>query len=386
MTDTDLMPSGANPEQTALDPLRGPEVGHWLMVGGRSTMPIMMKEIASDAVIDQAYEWLCKQRRRYAHNNDVWDVRLRWDELKPQLQADLLAGEYRFSPVQRYQSRGESLEVGSAMDALVLKAMQIVLSDRLDLPKSCTHLKGHGGAKAAVRHVVENLKDRPFVFRSDVKQYYASIDHEILMDQLRDKIQDKIVLNLIWQYLGHTAYQDGIYRQIKRGICLGCALSPIMGAVYLESLDRRMEKSGLFYVRFMDDWVVLAKTRWHLRRAIHVIRQALDALKVDIHPDKTFVGRVSRGFTFLGYKIASEGIVDIAPQTREKFLVRLSSLIRLYEQGACELGIGDVLKRFYQWSYSGLTQVPRARVQIPASLHAFYGSPRKPPLSQVRLG
>ena len=41
---------------------------------------------------------------------------------------------------------------------------------------------------------------------------------------------------------------------------------------------------------------------------------------VDIHPDKTFVERVSRGFTSLGYKIASEGIDDIAPQTREKFL------------------------------------------------------------------
>ena len=331
------------------------------MVGGRSTMPIMMKAIASDAVIDQAYEWLCKQRRRYAHNNDVWDVRLRWDELKPQLQADLLAGEYRFSPVQRYQSRGESLEVWSAMDALVLKAMQIVLSDRLDLPKSCTHLKGHGGAKAAVRHVVENLKDRPFVFRSDVKQYYASINHEILMDQLRDKIQDKIVLNLIWQYLGHTAYQDGIYRQIKRGI-------------YLESLDRCMERSGLLYTRFMDDWVVLAKTRWQIRRAVAATRKILNSLKVDVHRDKTFVGRVSRGFSFLGYQIASGGIIDIAAQTRERFLVRLSSLIRLYEQGVLSAGdIGDYLKRWYQWAYSGLDPVS-SDVRPNGSLYAFCGS------------
>ena len=68
-----------------------------------------------------------------------------------------------------------------------------------------------------------------------------------------------------------------------------------MGAVYLEALDRRMEASGVFYVRFMDDWVVLAKTRWQIRRAVHFIRQTLNALKVDIHPDKTFVGRVSRG-------------------------------------------------------------------------------------------
>jgi len=100
-------------------------------------------------------------------------------------------------------------------------------------------------------------------------------------------------------------------------------------------------------------------SRWHLRRAIHVIRQALDALKVDIHPDKTFVERVSRGFTFVGYKIASEGIVDIAPQTREKFLVRLSSLTRLYEQGASSGDIGGYVKRWFQWINGGLDNLSR---------------------------
>lgn len=55
-------------------------------------------------------------------------------------------------------------------------------------------------------------------------------------------------------------------------------------------------------------------------------------------------------------KKTSEGIVDIAPQTRDKFLLRLSSLIRLYEQGASDGCIGDYLKRFYQWAYSGLEQ------------------------------
>ncbi len=50
----------------------------------------------------------------------------------------------------------------------------------------------------------------------------------------------------------------------------------------------------------MDDWVALAKTRWQLRRAVMTARQVLNGLKVDIHPDKTFVGRVSKGSTFLG--------------------------------------------------------------------------------------
>jgi len=125
-------------------------------------------------------------------------------------------------------------------------------------------------------------------------------------------------------------------------------------------------------IRFMDDWVALTKTRWQLRRAVKTARQVLNSLKVDIHPDKTFVGRVSRGFTFLGYEIASAGIVDIAPQTRDKFLVRLSSLIRLYEHGASDPGIGDYLKRFYQWAYSGLKQHPTEQNPWPTSFSAFF--------------
>ena len=156
----------------------------------------MLEEIVSDSVIDQAYQWLCKRRKDYTHNNNVWHLRFRWIQIKPQLQADLHAGHYRFHPLQRYQFGGEYIEVWAAMDVLVLKTIAIVLGKRVNLPQCCTHLKGNGSAKAEVRGVVENLPGHPFVFRSDVKGYYASINHEILMDQLRGKIQDRIVLNL----------------------------------------------------------------------------------------------------------------------------------------------------------------------------------------------
>ena len=68
----------------------------------------------------------------------------------------------------------------------------------------------------------------------------------------------------------------------------------------LDVLDKRMEATGLFYVRFMDDWIVLAPSRWKLRRAIRVVNQTLAELKVEQHPDKTSVGKTERGFCFLG--------------------------------------------------------------------------------------
>ena len=70
----------------------------------------MIQEIASDDVIQQAYDWLCGRRVDYSANNDVWHVRYHWGTIKPQLQAKLLAGDYRFSPVQRIRGEDTTIE------------------------------------------------------------------------------------------------------------------------------------------------------------------------------------------------------------------------------------------------------------------------------------
>ena len=64
----------------------------------------------------------------------------------------------------------------------------------------------------------------------------------------------------------------------------------------------------------------------------------------------THIGRVSWGFTFLGYTIASMGIVGIVPQTRKRSVERLR---RLYEQGASVERIGDYVRRWQRWAVSG---------------------------------
>ena len=71
-------------------------------------------------------------------------------------------------------------------------------------------------------------------------------------------------------------------------------LSPGHGAFFLLDLDRAFERTGLFYVRFIDDIVVLAPTRWRLRAAVRQVHQTLASLGLSAHPDKTFIGRVER--------------------------------------------------------------------------------------------
>jgi RNA-directed DNA polymerase len=173
-------------------------------------MPILT-QLASDHVLDTAYEWLCRRRRDYSPNADVWAFRRDWLREKEQIKADLLSGNYRFSLLTRITLKdSEDTDLWSARDALVLKGLAIVLGKHLPVSHRCTHIKGHGGAKYAVRAVRDHLAANRFVLRTDVKSYYASLDHLLLLEQLAVYIKDRRVLNLIGQYLRRTSERGRI--------------------------------------------------------------------------------------------------------------------------------------------------------------------------------
>ena len=108
----------------------------------------------------------------------------------------------------------------------------------------------------------------------------------------------------------------------------------------------------------MDDWVILAPTRWSLRRAIRTVNETLRELRVEQHPDKTFIGRIKRGFTFLGYWITNKGVTGVAPSTWDGFRERV---VRLYEQDApleeTRRRIGQYVRRWKRWVQSGVQVV-----------------------------
>jgi hypothetical protein len=104
----------------------------------------------------------------------------------------------------------------------------------------------------------------------------------------------------------------------------------------------------------MDDILILAKTRWKLKKAIKVLNQTFDELKLEKHPDKTTIGRVEREFDFLGYHISPEGL-SLAKKTVENFIGRAA---RLYEQEPGEPNdsprLGEYVKHWVRWAEAGL--------------------------------
>jgi RNA-directed DNA polymerase len=316
----------------------------------------LLEKIASDSTFYAAYQWLCKARNDSHHNHDVWHLRFHRQRILPQIQAELREGRFRFEPVQRVLSPTGLFWIWAARDALVLKATAMVLGEYLSkcLSSHCYHLAGRGGAKAAVRAVQGAIAGATFIFRSDVKGYYASINHECLKAQLSEMIPEPAVIELLQGYLQHLVDEDGYLRTIQQGISLGCPISPLMGAVYLKPLDDALTHAGWFYARFMDDWVVLVPTRGKLRQAIKRANAVLEGLKVEKHPDKTYIGRVAHGFDFLGYQFdlqASRGLI-ITAKTLNNHRERLRELAM---QGADAEQMANYRKHWVRWVQSGVT-------------------------------
>jgi len=88
-----------------------------------------------------------------------------------------------------------------------------------DIPQSCYHVKEHGGLKRAVKETQAVLKEYQFVFRSDIKSYYESINFEILMNIIRSYVQHPILLQLLEKACKRTETHGGIfYKVFQKGV------------------------------------------------------------------------------------------------------------------------------------------------------------------------
>ncbi len=131
------------------------------------------------------------------------------------------------------------------------------------------------------------------------------------------------------------------------------------------------------YHRYMDDFLILCKTRWQLRRAVKQLNRFLNLFGFNQHPDKTFIGRVEKGFDWLGYQFDHTGVTGPAARALSKFLLNIRNLQggrkcgfcrepkihRLYEQARhatpaqqTEIAqrVADYKTRWQRWLLAGL--------------------------------
>ena len=172
------------------------------------------------------------------------------------------------------------------------------------------------------------------------------------------------MLNLLGQYMRRSICDGGNYIDVERGVSLGCPLSPLIAAFYLHELDETFERTDLFHVRFMDDILILAPTRWKTRKAMALVQATLSRLHLETHPDKTFIGRIARGFDFLGYHFSRTGL-RVARSTLRK---ANEHIFRLYEQKQkgpdWPLALEHYVRRWRGWVKGGLGGLPVASAHL----------------------
>ncbi len=180
-----------------------------------------------------------------------------------------------------------------------------------------------------------------WVVDADIKSYFDTINHNLLMDLVAEYISDGWVLDLIRSWLTIGVMKEGNWKKAKEGTPQGGVISPLLANIYLNYFDEKMIRRGYRLVRFADDFVVLTKSERKAKRALGVIREITEEeLKLKLHPEKTVLTNFNSGFVFLGFKFYHEKY----KKPREKKLNEFKDKIRDKTRRNRALGIEEIIK------------------------------------------
>ena len=156
-------------------------------------------------------------------------------------------------------------------------------------------------------HEVADRGEALWVIDADIKDYFGSINHEKLMLLVKQRISDRRILKLIWQWLKAGVMEKGKYQKSDKGAPQGGVISPLLSNIYLHYFDcvwtRQYSHLGIL-VRYADDFVILSKRKQQAVQALQAVHQIMNKLELTIHEGKTklvdmYFGK--DGFDFLGF-------------------------------------------------------------------------------------
>ena len=135
----------------------------------------------------------------------------------------------------------------------------------------------------------------------DLKGFFDEVDHALLLQILYRKIKCKATMCLIRRWLRAPMQRNGRLEKRRKGVPQGSPISPLLSNIILHELDEEMERRGLKFVRYADDFSIYCKTKSDARKAGNYIYLYLKhKLKLPINKEKSGIRRPST-FQILGY-------------------------------------------------------------------------------------
>jgi group II intron reverse transcriptase/maturase len=315
--------------------------------------------------------WLAVKRNQGAAGIDRMTVgelrdhiRAHWESIA----AKLLAGTYVPSPVRRVEipkpnGGKRRLGIPTVQDRWIQQMLLQVLQPIFD-PDFSEHSYGFRpgrGAQNAVQVAQAHIRNgKEWVVDMDISKFFDRVNHDILMNRIGQTIRDKRVLKLIGHYLRAGAMIEGVVIASEEGTPQGGPLSPLLANIYLDELDKELERRGLAFSRYADDCNIYVGNRRAAERVLAGVAEWIkEHLRLEVNADKSGVGRPWER-KFLGFRINQEGKIEAAPQSVERLKAKVREMWR-----SCQSVSSDKLRdrgRAYLrgwWAYYGLAEERR---------------------------
>jgi group II intron reverse transcriptase/maturase len=191
----------------------------------------------------------------------------------------------------------------------------------------------------------------------DIAKFFDHVNHDILLGRIGQTIRDKRVLKLIGRYLRRGAMIEGMVERSEAGTPQGGPLSPLLANIYLDRLDRELERRGHSFCRYADDCNIYVGSEAAAERVLVSIRNWIETqLRLEVNATKSGTGRPWER-KFLGFRITRKGEIEVAPESLERFKAKVRELWRV-NQSRTSKELRDQWQRYVQgwWSYFRLAE------------------------------
>lgn len=302
--------------------------------GREPALDNLMERILERNNVFQA--WMRVRSNRGAPGSDGMSLedfpdyaREHWKEIRQ----SLMDGRYQPRPVRRVvipkpHGKGErKLGVPCVVDRVIQQAILQVLTPIFDpgFSESSFGSRPKRSAHGAIRQVKTFVKaGYRYVVDLDLEKFFDTVNHDILMSRVARKVQDKTLLALIGRYLRAGVMVGSSFKPTELGTPQGSPLSPLLSNILLDDLDKELETRELRFVRYVDDVVILVKSKRAGRRVMAKISHYLtQRLKLKVNREKSQVVKIEEleylGFTFRGIRIfvSSQALKDFKDRLRE---------------------------------------------------------------------